>query len=189
MLKHKLLAGLAFGGLGIGLWLALTPASAQQTGNIPLKGVRGQNCTITVNPGGSYNTLPFDNGAHSDVLIGSVTQNCNKKVGYVLWVDSLNCPAGTAGAKLVGAAPVGAESVHYTVRFDNPNVNPADIDKTNLLNTLCSETPPSTETGARFVSDYKVNNEVSTIYVNYSIPGDLNADTYTDTLTINMTVN
>jgi len=183
----NLIRGLALGATGIALSLAVMPAKAQGTGDIHLQGTRGAVCTIVVHESGQYATLPFTNGAHNDVSVGSVDQDCNRLAGYKLWISSANCVVGS-GAQLKGAI-VSPEQVHYTVKFDNPNTAGAgDVDFTGLLATVCNLAPVA-GTIARDVSNYKVPTETSDVFISYTVPGTLGADTYTDVLTINMVLN
>jgi hypothetical protein len=130
----------------------------------------------------------MDTGVHSGVTVGTVTQTCNKKAGYKLVVSSANC-ASDGGAKLVGSGDP-AEVVQYTVAFDNPT-DGGSTDTSGLLGSTCSEggSPTTTHTLARAVADYKPSNQDSTVAVSYEVGATIGAGTYTDTLTITMTVN
>ncbi len=161
-----------------GTALLATPAGAQQSGTITLIGTVSQNCTISVTPTTAATNLDLSGGT-SHIQIGAALQNCNKKAGYTLNVQSQNCATGTPGAKLIGT--VGGEFLPYSIEFDNPTTGGSQAVVTGLLSTAC--------TGAaavigRDVTGAKISNETSTVYVNYSGNASLAADSYTDTLTI-----
>jgi hypothetical protein len=159
-------------------------ARAQTTDSIPLSGTMAQNCTISVTPTASATALDLTDGA-KHVDIGSIVQNCNKKTGYRITVDTDNCSVGTPGAKLIGAATT-PETLSFSVEFANPTTGGSDASVTGLLSTQC--------TGDAYIlgretTGVKISAETSTVYANYTGDSGLAADTYTDTLRITMTVN
>lgn len=168
-----------------GAQMAVTgPAFAQQSGNIPLAATVAQNCTITVTPTAAASNLDLSEGARR-VLVANLLQNCNKKAGYRLTVDSDNCSAGTPGAKLVGATP-SPDQLSYSVEFNNPTTGGSQAAVTGLLSTQCTG---DAYILARDVSGEKVKDETSDIYVNYAGDSGLAADSYSDVVRITMTVN
>ncbi len=170
--------------LAVGACLTSKSASAQLTGSVTLTASKAHNCYITVTPVDNTN-LPFADGTHTAVHVADVVQHCNKKAGYTLWISSANC---SSGARLLGTG-LTPESVHYKVSFNNPNTAGAeDVDTSNLLDTVCDETPPGVQTTARLVDDFKVGLETSNVYIDYEILPALEVDNYSDTLTFNMTV-
>jgi hypothetical protein len=159
-------------------------ASAQQSGNIPLAATVAQNCTIAVTPTAAAGNLDLSDGVKR-VQVGTILQNCNKKAGYRLTVDSDNCGTGTPGAKLIGAA-LPPDTLSYSVEFNNPPTGGSALSVTDLLSTQC--------TGDAFIlgratSGAKISNENSTVYANYTGDSALGADSYSDTIRITMTVN
>jgi hypothetical protein len=147
---------------------------------ILLQGTVAQNCTIDVTAAGAATNLPLTAGGSQHVQVGTVLQNCNKKIGYTLTVASLNCSAGTAGAKVVD--PVSAEVLAYSAEFTNPTDGGSQADVTDLLQSAC------TSQVARDVTNWKARNETSTVFVNFTGDSGLAAGTYQDTLTITMNV-
>lgn len=161
-----------------------TSAFAQQSGNIPLAATVAQNCTISVTPTAAASNLDLSDGSKR-ILVGDLLQNCNKKAGYSLTVDSDNCSTGTPGAKLIGAAAT-PDELNYWVEFNNPTTGGSQAVVTGLLSTQCTG---DTYTLARDVSGDKVRDETSNIYVNYTGDSGLAADSYADVIRITMTVN
>ena len=173
-------AALAFGALFIP-----SLAQAQQTGNINVHGSIGLSCTITVTDDNVNLNLAVST-AGLGTKIGSILQNCNKLAGYDLTVSSANCTTGTPGAKMIGAAPVNPENLPYSVSFFNPTTGSSTANVTGLLGGAC--TGPLIIEG-RTVTNAKINNETSNVYASYTANGSLSADSYSDVLTITMTVN
>lgn len=170
--------------IALGMSLMPAPAAAQQTGNIPLSGSMAQNCTISVTPTVEASNLDLSDGAKR-VRVGDVLQNCNKKVGYRLTVNSDNCGTGTPGAKLIGAE-ASPENLRYSVEFNNPTTGGSQAIVTGLLSTQCTG---DTYILGRAVANAKIRNETSNIYINYTGDSGLAADSYTDILRLTMTVN
>ncbi len=166
------------------IFLAPPLATAQQTGNIPLSGTMAQNCTITVTATALASALSLSDGA-KHALIGHIIQNCNKKAGYQITIDSDNCGTGTPGAKLIGLATT-PESLNYSVEFNNPTTGGSTATVTDLLSTACTG---DTYVLGRATSGEKISNESTAVYANYSGDSLLAADSYTDTLRITMMVN
>jgi hypothetical protein len=148
--------------------LVLGPTCVQAQ-NINLAANVVGNCGITVNPDPLAVSLDITGGS-GHVQVGTVDQYCNRKQGYTLTVTSNRC---SSGALLLGATQ--GESLHYSVEFDNPTDT-----QTGLLASTC------TAALGRDVTD-KVNNETSTIFVNYTPNALIAADSYDDTLVITMT--
>jgi len=175
-------AGLLFVGLLFGSGVAASAwTAAHAASQIILTGTVGQNCTIGVTPDPSASTLDLTTSGARRIQVGVVLQNCNKRAGYSLQVTSANCVATPIGAKLVGTAS--AEALAYSVEANNPTTGGSAPAVTGLLATTC------TSQNARIVSNAKINDENSTLFVNYNGNGGLSADTYQDTLTLTMYVN
>jgi hypothetical protein len=153
-------------------------AAAQQSGTITLIGTVSQNCSLQITPTAAATNLDLS-GGNKRIEVGTALQNCNKKSGYTLQVLSQNCAAGTLGAKFIGT--VAGESLNYSVEFNNPPTGGSQTTVTDLLATACSG---ATAVTGRDVTNEKINNEISRIYVNYSGNSGLASDSYTDTLTV-----
>lgn len=147
---------------------------------ILLRGTVAQNCTIAVNPGAAALTLPLAEAGAKRIQVGTVSQNCNKKTGYTLTVESLNCSQAPAGGKVIDG--VSGEYLAYSGEFANPTTGGSQASVTNLLAANCAS-----QVG-RDVTNAKVTGEISTVYVNFTGNPSLAAGTYTDTLTISMNV-
>lgn len=147
---------------------------------IPLKGSVAQNCTITVSALPAATTLPITTSGAQRVNVGSVLQNCNKKIGYYLRVASARCAALPVGAKVVDTVPEPDEYLYFSVEF----VNPSGTSPTGLLNTACDDT----DNLGREVTNQKISGETSQVWINFTGDTTLGAGDYDDTLTITMTV-
>jgi len=171
-----------FGMVALAFGATLLPdvGDAQQTGTITLIGTVASNCTIGVTASADATNLDLS-GGNKRIEVGTALQNCNKKAGFRLQVQSQNCASGTAGAKLVGS--VSEEALRYSVEFNNPPTGGSQSVVTGLLQNACSGTAVVT---ARDVTNAKITDEISRIYVNYTGDNGLAADAYTDTLTITM---
>ncbi len=181
-MKKYALALVPAGLLILGAVMVPKMADAQLTGNIVLKGTVAQNCSVVVSATAGASTLDLSTGTRR-VQVGTAVQNCNKKAGYTLDVSSANCATGTVGAKLIGAS--GAEQMRYSGEFNNPTTGGSTATVTGLLGTSCSTTA---QIRGRDVTNAKITNETTNIFVNYTGDSALGADTYTDTFTITMTV-
>lgn len=173
---------IGFALLALGAAFAPSLASAQQTGSIGLAGSIGQNCTISVTSTSEAATL--DLSTSQRVRVGAIVQNCNKKAGYRITVDSDNCATGTAGAKLIGTGS-SPENLRYSGEFNNPTTGSSQAVVTGLLSTACTG---DTFILGRSVTNAKITDETSNVYVNYTGDPALGADTYSDVLRITMVV-
>jgi hypothetical protein len=181
----------------VGLFAAAAVIGFSQTGNAALEGTINvtaavpQNCSITTAADSSLatalSTALTSTGAQT-VTVGTVSQSCNKKAGYTLTVTSTNCTStvagATAGAKLVNAATVGSEEYQmYTVGFTNPSGSTS-----GLLASSC------TAATGRDVTGTKVSGQSSSVVISFTTGVNGNAGevagagTFSDTLTIDMTV-
>jgi hypothetical protein len=77
------------------------------------------------------------------------------------------------------------EALRYSVEFNNPGTGGSQPTVTGLLDTACTG---ASKIVGREVTNEKVRDEVSRIYVNYNGDSNLAADSYTDTLTITLVV-
>lgn len=147
---------------------------------ILLRGTVAQNCTIDVTTLPAAASLPLTATTAQRIQVGTVLQNCNKKTGYTLTIESQTCANAPTGAKV--ADSVSGEYVVYSGEFANPATGGSAPSVTNLLASSCSG-----QTG-RDVTNAKVVSETSDVYVNFTGDAGLAAGTYTDTLTITMNV-
>lgn len=147
---------------------------------ILLQGTVAQNCTVNVTADPNASNLPLTTTGAQRVQVGVVNQSCNKKVGYTLDVTSETCAAAPAGAKVVDA--VSAELLSYSAEFANPTTGGSTASVTGLLASACGG-----QTG-RNVTNAKISNEDSTVFVNFTGSPTLGAGTYQDTLTVTMNV-
>ncbi len=166
---------------GTALWLSPECDICEAANQILLQGTVAQNCTISVTANASASNLPLTASGNQHVTAGTVLQSCNKKTGYTLVVTSANCasPAPT-GAKVYDS--VSGDFLAYSAEFTNPTTGGSAADVSGLLASAC------TAQNGRDVTNAKVNNETSTVYVNFTGSSTLSAATYTDTLTITMNV-
>lgn len=147
---------------------------------ILLQGTVAQNCTINVSTEPGAGNLPLTTTGAQRVQVGIVNQSCNKKVGYTLDVTSANCAAAPAGAKVIDA--VSAELLAFSAEFNNPTTGGSTATVTGLLASACGG-----QTG-RNVTNAKITNENSNVFVNFTGDPALGAGTYQDTLTVTMNV-
>lgn len=157
-------------------------ADAQQQGTITLIGTVASNCTLNITANSSALNLDLATGSRR-VEVGTALQNCNKKAGYTIHVLSQNCANGTPGAKLLGT--LGGETLRYSVEFNNPATGGSQSVVTGLLDNACSG---ASKIVGREVTNEKVRDELSRIYVNYQGDSTLAADSYSDTLTLTLVV-
>lgn len=177
-LAAAFVVALLVGGGGI-FWLFGNCDICLAAVTIPLSGTVAQNCTIDVTTTANASNLDLIDGVQH-VQVGNVNQSCNKKAGYTLSLTSANCATPTpAGAKVYDS--VSGEFLAYSGEFINPTTGGSSSDVTGLLATVCSGQT------ARDVTNAKVNNEDSTVWVNYTGNATLAAGTYTDTLTVTLT--
>jgi len=147
---------------------------------ILLQGTVAQNCTIDVTTLAAASALPLTTTSAQRIQVGNALQNCNKKTGYTLTIESQTCADAPAGAKVVDA--VSTESLAYSGEFANPTTGGSLPSVTNLLASAC------TSQIGRDVTNAKITAETSAIYVNFTGSASLAAGTYSDTLTITMNV-
>lgn len=195
MHAHSTKARLAAAGvLAAALVLASESIFPAQTGQIAVSASVDQSCGIaTAADPGLPSTLSraLTTPGSQVVIVGSVTQTCNKRAGFTLTVSSLNCAtaalgslAPAIGAKLINGSPGGEEYQMYSVAFTNPS----GASPSGLLATICA---PAL---GREVTGFKVAGEISTIAIAFTtgvneVGGDIaGAGTFSDTLTVEMTV-
>jgi Spore Coat Protein U domain. len=117
-----------------------------------------------------------DGSALSDTKVGDITQNCNKKAGYTLKVESDNCVA------TLGRQPVLLPS--------DPRANSDKQSYTfGLVTDGTTENPiATTSCGMTIAVNGKQSNRVTEVRI--SIPANetpVAADTYSDVLSVTLT--
>jgi spore coat protein U-like protein len=85
-------------------------AFADNSVQLELRGLVPVNCTVNVNPSVKAGDLNIANG-ESNVVVGTLTENCNAGNGYVVSIASLN------KGKLINPANTGL-SATYQVQYD-----------------------------------------------------------------------
>jgi hypothetical protein len=138
--------------------------AAQLSGNITISGTVANSTSITVASQAGYNTLNIAGGATAQ-LVAIATEKSNDKLGYTVTLNTANAPTGTA-AFLKG--PTGnADQVPYTMTYNGVAV------------TLVAGSAVVTSANARTPSAGVTKN------LNVTIPAVwVNADTYSDTITL-----
>ena len=149
---------------------------------IALQGVVTANCSVVITDEPGALTLPLAITGVQHIKIATILQNCNKKTGYTLRVESANCATPVpVGAKVIDTVSTGY--LPYSVEFNNPTTGGSLATIANLLATACTAATGRTVASALIVT------ENSTVYVNYTGSLLLAAGTYNDTLTITMNLN
>jgi hypothetical protein len=175
------LAALGASAIAAILWFSPDCDVCEAANQILLQGTVAQNCTINVTANPSASNLPLTASGAQHVTVGTVLQSCNKKNGYTLVVTSANCASPVpTGAKVYDS--VSGDYLSYSAEFTNPTTGGSASDVTGLLGSACSGQ------NGRDVTNAKISNETSTVYVNFTGSSTLSAATYTDTLTITMNV-
>lgn len=164
----------------VGAWLAGECDFCEAANDILLQKTIAQNCTISVSTHANAANLPLNTSGTQHVQVGTVNQNCNKKIGYTLVVTSTNCATAPARAKLID--PVSSEYLAISAEFANPVTGGSTASVTGLLASACAA-----QIG-RDVTNAKIINEDSTVYVNFDGDTTLGAGSYEETLTITMSV-
>lgn len=177
-LRYAALAVL-FGGFGIGLWQFST-CDVCDAATMILQSTVAQNCTITATPSAGATNLSLTTTGAQHIEVGTVAQSCNNKNGYTLSLTSANCAATPAGAKVSDS--VSGEYLSYSGEFINPTTGGSSADVMGLLASSCAAA------NGRDVTNAKIGNETSTLYVNFTGSATLAAGTYQDTLTISITM-
>lgn len=160
---------------------ALAGSAAQSANQIQLVGNVSRKCTLSATPDPASSNLALTLSGSQRVAIGTIAQDCNGNVDFLMQVFSANCVNAPTGAKLVD--PATDEFLEYTVESENPTSGGSTPLVTGLLDSAC------TNQVAREVTHGRVRNEISTFYVRYTGSPILSAGTYQDTLTITLTVN
>ena len=142
---------------------------AALSGNITISGTVANNTSITVASHAGYNTLDIAGGV-TDQQVATATETCNDKLGYKVTLTTLNAGSGTA-AFLKGPAG-NTDTAPYTMTYNGVAV------------TLVAGSAVVTSVTAKTPSTGVTKN------LNVTIPAIwVNADTYTDTITLTIAAN
>lgn len=144
-------------------------------------GAGAANCSLGFTATPQAVLLPVTTVSAQRVQVGTVSQNCNGTISYVLVVASADCVASPAGAKLQD--PTSREFVAYSVEFSNPYAYGGPLSVTGLLANACANAV------GRDVNFAKVNHEDSAVFINFTGVSSLAAGTYSDTLSVTLNVN
>ncbi len=143
---------------------------AQLSGNITISGTVANSTSITVAPQTGYNSLNIAGGV-SGQTVAIATEKSNDKIGYTVKLTTANAPTGTA-AFLKGGTSGNTDTVPYTMTYGGIAV------------TLVSGSATVTSASVRTISTGVAKN------LNVTIPSVwVNADTYSDTITLTIAAN
>ncbi len=137
---------------------------AQTSGNITISGTVANNTRITVASQSGYDSLNIA-GGESGKLVAIVNERSNARLGYTVTLRSLN--AGTGARAFLKGSTGNTEEVDYTMTYGGSGV------------TLGSGVATVTDANAKTTGAGVDKNLVVAIVATY-----VNADTYTDTLTL-----
>ena len=164
---------------GVGVLFVAIANETQAASQIMLLGSITRKCTLDVTADANAASLPLATVGAQRIRVGTATQDCNGRQGFILDVASTNCLNGSPGGKFLD--PVSTETLRYSIEANNPTTGGSAAVVTGLLATAC------TGQVARDVTNGIIHNEVSTLYVNYTGSAALSAGTYQDVLTVTLT--
>ncbi len=148
---------------------------------ILLSGAVAGKCTVAVTADAQAANLPITVAGAQRVLVGTMLQNCTGNRSYTLAVSSMNCAISPAGGKL--HSDDSGEYLSYAAEFNNPTTGGSQAVVSGLLASAC------TGQIGRQVTSAKINNETSSLYVNFAGNPGLGAGTYQDIVTISLNMN
>lgn len=144
---------------------AIYSASAANTGTLYLQGVIDSNLSLSVDPVvGVHNELNLTQDA-SELKVATLTENSNSPSGYKILVRSDN------GGKLNHESIVG-EFVPYSLTVGSATITPTQNNQV-----------------AKTVSTWGVQTNNSDVDISYTGSNNLNAGTYSDTVTFTIQAN
>ena len=150
------------------LVIAASAAQAGTTGSVNLSGSIGQSCNLTVVAQSIASTLDLT-ATTAGTTVANVTENCNDKLGYNVSLATTN---GTTTGLFKG--PSGnTDTLAYSVTYNG------------VAKTFTSGSVNATTATARTAP----GGVVKALAIAFTGTSTLNADTYTDTLTLTMTAN
>ena len=137
---------------------------AATSGTITISGTVANNTSISVASQSGYDTLDIANGETAK-LVAIATEKCNSKNGYTVTLATANAPTGTS-AFLKGTGG-NTDTAPYTMTYNGVAVN--------LVAGSATVTTASAKTPSAGVTK-NLNVTVPAVWVN--------ADTYSDTITL-----
>ncbi len=150
------------------LLIAAGAAQAATTGSVNLSGSVGQSCNITVSAQSIASSLDLTTTS-AGTTVANVTETCNDKLGYNVSLATTN---GTTTGLFKG--PSGnTDTLAYTVTYNG------------VAKTFSSGSTNATTATARTAA----GGVTKALAIAFTGSSSLNADTYTDTLTLTMTAN
>ena len=111
--------------LGLGGWLAIFPlaATAASSGSVTITGKVPINCGITVTPQSGASNIADVSQANTNLLVATVTENCNDPSGYSVSLVGTNSASYTGLFK----DSVSAATVPFTVSYNGSSVASATV--------------------------------------------------------------
>lgn len=151
------------------LFLAVSTVSgfAATTGNIALSGTVSSILEITITPDAGNASLPLTTDV-TDRAVASVNERTNNRLGYTVTLTATNAVASSGSSALKGA--VSTDSLPYTIKYGGSAVS-FDASKNCVVSNVNAKTTSAGTDKA--------------VTISFSGSGYfLDADTYSDTLTL-----
>ncbi len=161
--------GMKIGGILLAAFLLAAPQTkAATTGTISITGTIPLNCNISVAAQANAATLDLT-VSQTSLTVATVTESCNNKTGYKVTVATTN---GTTGGVMKGGSG-NTDTVSYGVVYNG------------VTQTFSSGTATATNTSVKSAA----GGISKSLGITYTGAPAINADTYTDVLTLTMTIN
>ena len=151
------------------LLIAASAAQAGTTGSVNLSGSIAQSCNISVSAQSIASNLDLTTTS-SSTTVANVTENCNDKLGYKVTLTTQN---GDTTGTFKGASSGNNDTLNYTVTYNG------------AAQTFSGKNVQVTNATARTAA----GGVTKALAIAFTGTASLNADTYTDTLTLTMTAN
>jgi hypothetical protein len=170
--NYSILRGALVAAVGL-LSICARPMLAADSGNITLQGTVDPVNEITVTPVAGYNSLNLASGA-TDQQVATINEKNNDPDGYTVTLVSANAAAaGSSQARLKGADAQNSQVVNYSIKYGvDGSESSVTLDNTGSA-VVTSTSAASPQTGAN-----------KSLRITFSGNSWLNADTYSDTLTL-----
>jgi len=150
------------------LLLAAPQTEAATTGTISITGTIPLSCNISVNSQAIAGSLDLT-VSQTNLTVASVTESCNNKTGYKVTVATQN---GATGGLLKGVSG-NNDTVAYGVTYNG------------VSQTFSTGTATATNTSVKSLA----GGITKSLGITYTGAPAINAGTYTDVLTLTMTIN
>ena len=159
--------------VAVGLVLNVTPAFADDSGNVVIQGTVAPMNQIVVTPVAGDNALDMTASA-TDKQVATVNEKNNDPDGYTVTLVSANALAASSSqARLTGADSDNSQVFNYSMKYGSAGSEAAvTLDGTGSA-TVTSTSAASIEAGAE-----------KSLLVTFSGSSWKNADTYSDTITL-----